>query len=296
MQHMWYVLIRGKQTAVRRGRLVLSESVYLNSPPSLFVQPSITCLPRTQTYAYLGALRMMLKRRLCLCQFCMRCYLGFYGRWCFHCSSSWPWMCKLLCEVTECEGVLTEGLSSEMTYPTRHITLCSLPHTHCAERPGVSVYKWEPASTCKYGEPMDFQAQTVCMLSLHHPLRGKWQALLRGWPSLSVLFVCRVTSCPLTPDPSPLTSVCQPADTSTELTAPKAHWPRKHRVEAAEEEEEKKDGAIVWPSTSLGLKMMYAQREMSCLIVQRIPLKTTAENKFSFMKKAKQRGEKLLWD
>lgn len=39
-----YVLIPNRKTAVQRGRLALSESVYLNSAPSLSARPSINCL------------------------------------------------------------------------------------------------------------------------------------------------------------------------------------------------------------------------------------------------------------
>lgn len=66
IQHMRYVLIRGKQTAVRLGRLVfLSECVYLNSPPSLLVLSSITCLEEATCshvlHAQTHALTLVLK-------------------------------------------------------------------------------------------------------------------------------------------------------------------------------------------------------------------------------------------
>ncbi len=61
--------------------------------------------------------------------------------------------------------------------------------------------------------------------------------LFRGHDPLPMLFVFRVTCCPLTLNPWPLTLVRQPADTSAELTAPKAHWPRKQRDTERKERE-----------------------------------------------------------
>lgn len=80
--------------------------------------------------------------------------------------------------------------------------------------------------------------------------------LFRGYDSLPMLFVFRVTSCPPLTDPSPLTLVRQPADTSTELTAPKAHWPQMHR-----EKDRERGETELWPSTSLEGGAVYMQLE-----------------------------------
>lgn len=161
MQRMWYVLIHGKQTAVRPGRLVLSECVYLNSPQSLSVLPSITCLRRqrallglTHKHTVTLALKIWwydcmrlciycsqrMTNCLCLCPFRMRCCLGSWRRWCFHSGPLWPWWCKRVCNVIMGGGEellwqaainrLIDACHANMTHLTHHVGAYAMAHVH----------------------------------------------------------------------------------------------------------------------------------------------------------------------
>lgn len=171
-KRMWYVLIPGKQTAVWPGRLVLSECVYLNSPQSLSVLPSITrlkwlrallCLTRKHTLLKYDdmTVRVLLTAcdYLCLCQDRMQCFLGWCSRWCFHCSPLWPWLCKQVCKVTMSAGAVLHwqrpiNRLNTHVMPTWHIThimsRCVPNHNRGASRTGVNVHKRDRASARRY--------------------------------------------------------------------------------------------------------------------------------------------------
>lgn len=173
-QRMWYVLIHGKQTAVQPGRLVLSECVYLNSPQSLSVRPSIThlrrkcallCLAHKHTNTHTLAMRLKyddmtvrvlltLCDCLCHCQFLMHCCLGLYRRWCFHSGPLWPWLCKQVCKVTISEGEeqYWQGPINRLSRPCKHDTYRTSRHSVCHRRrfkDRCVCLQRERASTCK---------------------------------------------------------------------------------------------------------------------------------------------------
>ena len=194
----------------------------------------------------------------------------------------WPWLCKRVCNVIMSGGEerlwqgtvnsLIDACHANMTHLTHRIT-----SYRGRLRSGASVCRRERASACKY------ERSKYCMHAHStFPPRVETDRLFAGCDPLPMLFVFRVTCCPLTPDPWPLTLVRQPADTSTELTAPKAHWPQKQR----DREEEREREAKLWPPTSLGGGALYAQREWQFTCSKRSWRER--ETQISFMKYEKQ--------
>lgn len=194
---------------------------------------------------------------LCLCQFHMHCCLGSWRIWCFHSGPLWPSLCKRVYNVIMSGGeeLLWQGIinrqidacHANMTHLTHHVTAYVIAHT-CVMIP---VVKW--AHTKKRGGHQCVNMHTLYVCSLYITPCVENDSLFQGYDPFPMLFVFRVTSCPLTPDLWPLTTVRQPADTSTELTAPKAHWPPKQRDRERETE--------LWLLTFLQGSAVYTQLE-----------------------------------
>lgn len=210
MPHIRYVLIRGKQTAVQPSRFVLSECVYLNSPPSLSVRPSITRLEEAACshvhHQQICALTLVLKLWW---YSCVGVACVFVSSVCFvvllsaeevkevHCDLGCVnrFLKKLSVEEMSCfDRNLYTGspcIHAHMTFLTFCLIACAT-HTDLA---WGSIWEKELASLSIYG-----RCRLYACFKYITPCKEN-DKLFRGDDPLPMLFFFRVASCSLNSRP-----------------------------------------------------------------------------------------------
>lgn len=186
-----------------------------------------------------------------LCQLCMHCCLGLWRGCSFQSGLLWPWLCKWVCNVITSGGeellrqgtinCLIDACHANMTCFTHHISWC---HAH--------AHMWmSGACECKRGhqhvnksDPNTLMYTLYVFTCCFTPCVEN-DRLLRGCDPLPMLFVFRVTYCPLswplTLEPSPSASRHQHwSDSSQSLLTPNCRRKKRER------------NTKIWPLTFFG--------------------------------------------